>query len=439
MPTLLYAVARNPALPPELLGQLIDRLPAADEELACALAERTDLDPGQVRLLAERFEDAAVRLAERGLLPVGDVDPLARPRVALVLLDEGRGDPAWARLFARDPDELVRERLASAVGLPDEVADLLAVDESDDVVAVLGHCTGRPDLLARLAVHPAAQVRRAAAANEATPAELLTALLDDPEVMVREQAAAHPTTPGSAAARLVGDHMMIRQALATHPGLPAGTYRRLAGDEIPWVRSNLARNPGIDAALMSRLAEDDGYDVRRSLAHNPAIPFDLLARLAAAVRIGSTLLPRIAAATPAELRALAAVPEPRVRVLVAEHRALPTDLRDRLAADPDASVVKSVAPHPGLSGAQLATALNRFGTKVATAVTRNPGTPTALLDRIATTPPTPVKALRTLAAHPNASPAALTACLASPDHRTAEAAAANPALPVAVMAELATR
>ncbi|MEU4117206.1 hypothetical protein AB0F71_22245 [Kitasatospora sp. NPDC028055] len=437
MPALLHAVARNPALPPELLGRMIARLTDTDEELACALAERTDLDLRQVRLLAERFEDAAVRLAERGLLPVGDVDPLARPRVALILLDEGRGDPAWAPLFARDPDEPVRARLASAVGLPEEVAALLAADGSDDVVSELALHTTGSDLLARLAAHPAAQVRRSAAANEATPAELLTALLDDPEVTVREQAAANPATPGAAAARLVADHMLIRQALATHPGLPAGTYHRLAGDEIPWVRSNLARNPGIDAALMSRLAEDDGHDVRRLLAHHPAVPFDLLARLAAAVRIGPTLLPRIAAAAPAELRALAAAPEPRVRMLVAEHRALPTDLRDRLAADADASVVKSVAPHPGLGGVQLATVLDRFGTKVATAVARNPGAPTALLDRIATTSPTPVKALRAIAAHPNASPAALAACLTSPDPRATEAAAANPALPVAVMAELA--
>lgn len=438
MPSLLYAVARNPALPPELLERLFTRLADSDDELAYALAERTDLDPGQVRLLAERSEDAARRLAGSGLLHAGDVDPLTLPQAALTLLEHGRGEPAWARLLARTPDAYLRQRLASYDGLPGEAAELLAVDEDTDVVAELAINTTLPDLLARLAAHPVPKVRRWAAANEAAPAELLTALLDDPEVMVREQAAANPTTPGAAAARLVADHMMIRQALALHPGLPAETYHRLAGDEAPWVRSNLAENPGIDAALMLRLAEDDGYDVRRSLAHHPRIPLGLLTRLATTVRVGPALLPRIATADPAELAELAGSPEPRVRQLAAARRDLPATLRDRLMADPNANVVKAVAPHPGVTAAQLTAALDRFGAPVTPAVASNPAAPRELLDRIATAPALPVKALRTLAAHPNASPAALAACLASPDPRTTWAAAANPALPVAVMAELAS-
>ncbi|MFJ9776049.1 hypothetical protein ACIRVF_33235 [Kitasatospora sp. NPDC101157] len=445
MPSLLPAVAGNPALPPELLARLVadaDEGLAQElaEELAEELAQRADLTPDQVRQLADGHEGAAVRLAGRGLLHAEDVDPLARPQVALALLDEGRGDPAWPRLFATHPEELVRERVASAVGLPDEAADLLAADESADVVAVLAVHTTRPDLLSRFAAHPVPTVRRCAAANEAMAAELLTVLLDDPEVMVREQAAAHPTTPGAAAARLVADHTMVRQALATHPGLPAETYHRLAGDEIPWVRSNLARNPGVDERLIRRLAEDDGHDVRRSLVQHPCIPLDLLTRLATTVRIGpALLLPRIGAADAAELARLAGSREPRVRALAASRRDLPAELRDRLAADPDAKVVKSVAPHPGLTATQLTAVLHAFGSMVATAVAANPGAPGWVLDRIVATPPTPVKALRTVAAHPNASPAALATCLASPDPRTAAAAAANPALPVAVIADLVSR
>ncbi|WBP85600.1 hypothetical protein [Kitasatospora cathayae] len=435
MPSLLHAVARNPALPPELLGRLIAD---ADEELAGALADRVDLAPDQVRQLAERSEFAALLLVADGRLTSGDVDPLARPTVAVALVEQGRGEPGWARLLALVPDPYVRQRLATCPELPDEVAELLAADESDDVVAELAVNTTWLDLLVRLAAHPSAMVRRWAAANEAMPAESLTALLDDPEVLVREQAAGNPTTPGAAAARLVADHAMIRQALAAHPGLPAETYQRLTRDEIPWVRSNLAQNPGIDERLIRHLAEDDGHDVRRSLAQHPAVPLDVLARLATTVKIGPILLPRIAGADPTELAELAASPEPRVRALVAARRDLPSALRDQLAADPVAKVVKSVAPDPDLSTAQLTAALDRFGTTVAAAVAANPGTPGALLDRIAATPTVPVKALRAVAAHPNSSPAALATCLASPDSRTAQAAAANPALPQAVMVELAS-
>ncbi|MEU9045452.1 MULTISPECIES: hypothetical protein [unclassified Kitasatospora] len=436
MPPLLYAVALNPALPRDLLGYLI-RAADADEELACALADRADLAPEQVRRLAQRDEDAAVRLAYGGLLRAEDIDPVARPAVALALLDEGRGDPAWARQLVRDPDPYVRMRLGSCPGLPDEVADLLAEDEETDVLAEFGRHTLRSDLSARLAGHPEAEVRRWVAANEAAPPELLTALLADDDDRVRGQAAGNPATPGAAAARHVDDHLSVRCQLSEHPGLSAETYHRLAEDPTPWIRGNLAENPGIDLPLMHRLATDDGYDVRRRLAFHPRIPLDLLERLAVAVRIGPALLPRIATADPAELAHLAGSSEPRVRMLVARHRDLPASVRDALAADPDAAVAKAVAPHPGLMPAQLAALLDRFGTKVATAVAANPDTPTALLDRIATTEPVPGKALRAIAAHPQAGPEALTRCLASPDPRTAEAAASNPALPPEVIAALA--
>ncbi|GAB7187450.1 hypothetical protein ATKI12_7281 [Kitasatospora sp. Ki12] len=435
MPSLLYAVALNPALPPELLGRLIEAADA-DGDLAEALADRPDLGPEQVCRLAGRDEETAVRLAYGGLLRAADVDPVTRPLVALALLDEGRGDPAWARQLARDPDPYVRMRLGSCPGLPDETADLLAVDESVDVVSELGLYSERPDLLVRLAAHPEAEVRRWVAANEAAPPGLLTALLADRDVLVRRQAAGNPATPGTAAARHVDDEPTVRHQLSEHPGLPAAVYHRLAEDPAPWVRGNLADNPGIDLPLMHRLAADDDPDVRRRLAHHPAIPLDLVERLAVTVRIGAALLPRVAAAGPAEVTRLAASSEPRVRMLVARRRDLPAAVRDALAADPDAAVANSVAPHPGLTSARLTALLDRFAAKVATGLAANPDAPTALLDRIAATEPVPVKALRAIAAHPHAGPAALARCLASPDERTAEAAAANPALPAEVIAAL---
>ncbi|MFJ8624744.1 hypothetical protein ACIRD3_18130 [Kitasatospora sp. NPDC093550] len=427
--SLLYAVAVNPALPPALLDRLIHAADT-DQELAEALADRPDLGPEQVRRLAERDGHTAVWLAHRGLLGAADVDPVARPLVALALLDEGRGDPAWARRLARDPDPYVRERLAACPGLPAETAELLAADGSAEVVAELGLHTDRPELLTRLAAHPRAEVRRWVAANEAAPPGLLTALLTDGDVRVRRQAAGNPGTPGAAAARHVVDHPTVRRQLSEHPGLPAATYHRLADDRTSWVRGNLAENPGIDLPLMHRLASDEEEGVRRRLAHHPAVPLDLLERLATVVRIGPVLLPRIAAAEPAELARLAGSSEPRVRMLVAQHRGLPATVRDRLAADPDAAVAKSAAPHPGLASEQLTALLDRFGGKIATAVAANPGAPTALLDRIATTGPVPAKALRAIAAHPHAGPGTLARCLASPDRRTARAAASNPALPV---------
>ncbi|MBD0673282.1 hypothetical protein [Streptomyces sp. CBMA156] len=435
MPPLLHAVARNPALPPDLLGRLLDAADA-DEELACALAERTDLDPAQVRRLAEGHQEAAVQLAVGGLLRAEDVDPAARPDAALALLDQGRGTPAWAPLLALAPNRHLRIRLASCPGLPDGAAEVLAADQDTDVVAELGLHTRRPDLLGRIARHPEAEVRLWVAANETAPPQLLTTLLTDHDARVRAQAAGNPATPGPAAAGALTDLPPVRQRLAAHPGLPAGHYHRLAEDDSPWVRCVLAENPGIDLPLMHRLAADRDDQVRRRLAHHPSVPLDLLGRLAVTVRIGPALLPRIAAAGPEELTALAASPEPRVRMLVARHRGLPGPLRDRLAGDRDASVVTSVAPHPGLTPALLTGLLDRFGSKLATALAANPDAPGTLLDRIAAAEPVPAKALRAVAAHRHATPGALARCLASPDPRTAEAAARNPALPPEVLRAL---
>ncbi|WP_031072884.1 hypothetical protein [Streptomyces sp. NRRL WC-3742] len=432
MPSLLSALAENPALPPELLQRLVDAAPD-DEFLARELACRTDLDPQQAIALAALQEDSPYGLAALGV-PVGD--PLAQPALAVALLDEGRGRPEWALALARHPDCDTRIGLASCPGLPDAVSDLLAADGEPDVAAELAHFTGRSDLLRTLAGHPAAQVRRGVAGNEATPPEQLASLLLDEEVGVRERAAGNPATPADAAARLATDHLLVRQALAEHPGLPEEAQRLLAEDEYPWVRGNLGLNAATAEPLLRRLATDADASVRRQVSLNEAVPLDLLAALALTVRIGPTLLDRIAAATPAELAQLAASPEPRVRMLAAQRRDLPAALRDRLASDADAKVVKSVAPHPGFGTAQLSDMYERFGAQVAATLATNPDAPAALLDRIAETAPPVAKALRAVARHAHASPAALAVCLASADARTAEGAAANPALPVAMMAAL---
>ncbi|GAB3887644.1 hypothetical protein GCM10027612_26820 [Microbispora bryophytorum subsp. camponoti] len=101
---------------------------------------------------------------------------MAQPLAALALLTEGAGRPEWARLVAADPDAGCRERLAACPGLPTDVAETLAADTDIRVVAELALWT-TSDMATRLAEHPHAEVRRAVAANEATPPSVLAALL----------------------------------------------------------------------------------------------------------------------------------------------------------------------------------------------------------------------------------------------------------------------
>ncbi|MCX5589406.1 hypothetical protein [Streptomyces erythrochromogenes] len=517
MNRLLCGLAANPALPPELVDRLIALATAAPDPsdpadpsdyladvLVWHLCERTDLGPAQVAALAALDEDTPARLARDGHLGADDVDPAVWPLAALALLDEGRGLPEWARRFAADPDPSLRWRLASCPGLPADVEDALAADPDPEVAAELALWTTSAPVADRLARHPHAEVRRAVAYNEAVPPAALAALLTgaglpparsclvcdgreipfihDPHCPdadcdlpadaacdgthgstvhgTRQRALANPATPPEAVAAFA-EHpsVLLRWAVAEHPGLPAEVYARLAGDPDPRVRASVARNPGSGPEVSRVPATDPEVEVRRAVAHHPRVPFDVLERLTSTTRLGPEPLPRISCATPEELAQGAASANPRVRMLVAHRHDLPPELRDRLAADPDASVAKAVAPHPGLSPERLRAMVALHGRQVLARVAANPDAPGDLLAELARHEPPVQRALREIASHPNATAEALLPCLGGgrsrvraaahpalpaavvvgllddPDPEVVEAAAGNPSLPPAVMAQ----
>lgn len=498
---LLCGLAANENLPSPLLDRLIA---VADAEVADHLADRADLSRAQAVALAARVEESAVPLVYRGRLTAADVDPVARPDVALALLDTGAAPAAWARLLAADPVVEHREKLAACPGLPPDVVERLAADTETRVVAEAA-LWAPAQVAARLAAHPHAEVRRMVAANEATPPSVLEALVTgdglpaarhcpvcdrqtppsarDPHPPQPESdlppwascdgahtssthdllhaALRNPATPAGALVGFV-DHSshLLRRALAARRDLPPQVYELLASDPDPGVRADLAENPAIGDALIRALADDGCHDVRRGLAHHPGTPLDVLTRLARGTRIGATLLPRIAAASLAEVEELAGSSDPAARMLVAQRRDLPAEIRDALATDPDAKVVKSVAPHPGLAESQLRAMAVRHGTRVTARIAANPDATPTLLAWLARREPPVRKALRLIAGHGNATAPALLVCLeddearpvaaghpalppevvadlvAGADRRSAEAAAANPSLPHTVTAEL---
>jgi hypothetical protein len=473
----LCGLAANAALPSELVDRLIA---VTDAEVAADLAGRADLSHAQALALVSRVKDSAVRLAYEGRLTAADIDPAAQPDAALALLEGRAGKEEWARLLAADPVVGRREKLAACSGLPSDVVETLATDSDVRVVAELALWTA-PEVAARLARHPHAEVRRAVAANEATPPAVLAALITgeglppverclvcdreetpfvhDPqcprldcdlppgascdgshESTVHDMQQAVLRNPATPTEAVVGfaDHpsMLLRWALAARPDLPSQVCERLTADAAPGVRADLAENPAIDDALIRVLAGDRGHDVQRRLAHNPHVPLDVLTHLAGATKIGLTLLPRIAAASPAEVEELAQSPNPDARMLLAQRRDLPAEIRDVLAIDPDAKVVKSIAPHPGLSEAQLRGMVGRHGVRVVAKVAANPDATPSLLEDLTRHRPSVHKAFREVARHRNATAPALLACLA--DKQARPIAAGHPALPPPVIVELLT-
>ncbi|MFJ1967109.1 hypothetical protein ACIO93_00380 [Streptomyces sp. NPDC087903] len=474
---ILCGLAANPALTSGLVDRLIC---IADDDVASHLACRPDLSRAQAVALAERVDESAVHLAYEGRLTAADIDPAVWPEAALALLDQGVGHPEWARLLARDPARERREKLAACPSLPSDVVDTLANDPDVRVVAELALWT-TPDVAARLAAHPHADVRRAVAGNEATPPAALSALVTgeglpaaqrclvcdreetpfvhDPQCRsldcllppgaacdgshqstvhaMREAALRNPATPIEAVVGFV-DHpsMLLRWALAARQDLPRHACARLASDSSPGVRADLAENAAIDDALIRTLADDRDTDVRRRLAHHPRISLDVLAHLARTAKIGGTLLPRIASSSPAEVEELATSPDPAARMLVAQRRDLPPEIRDRLADDPDAKVVKALAAHPGLTEGQLRAMVDRHGIRVLAKVATNPEASPALLEELVQHQPAVRKVFREVARRREATASALLVCLT--DEGARPVAAGNPALPPPAIAELLT-
>ncbi len=471
----LCGLAANPSLPAELVERLIG---IADGDVASELACREDLSRAQAVALAAHSAETAVQLAYERKLTTADIDPVTQPQAALALLDGGVGDPEWARLLAAGPVVEHREKLAGCPGLPPDVVKTLAADPDIRVVAELALWT-TSDTAARLARHPHAEVRSAVAANEETPPEVLAMLITgeglppaqrclvcDREATpfvhdrhcprpdcdlppgaacdgfhqstvheLHERALRNPATPTEAVVGFA-DHpsMLLRRQLAARSDLPSRICAQLATDPSSGVRAELAENPVLDEALMHVMAADRDPDVRRSLALNPRVPLGLLASLASDTKIGSTLLPRIAAASPDEVHNLARSSHPVIRMLVAERRDLPAEIRDALAADPDAKVLKSIARHPGLSDAQLRAMVDRHGVRVVAKVAANPEASPALLEDLTRHQPPVGKAFREVARQRAATPVALLACLA--DEQARRIAAAHPALPPTVMVDL---
>ena len=121
-------------------------------------------------------------------------------------------------------------------------------------------------------------------------------------------------------------------------------------------------------------------------------------------------------------------------MLLAHRRDLPPEIRDALADDPDAKVVKSIAPHPGLSEAQLRAMVDAPRARVLAKVAANPDATAQLLQDLALHRPPVRKAFREIARHPSAMAVALLACLN--DRQARPLAARHPALPPSAIVEL---
>ncbi|MFE7215430.1 hypothetical protein ACFY0A_38270 [Streptomyces sp. NPDC001698] len=188
---------------------------------------------------------------------------------------------------------------------------------------------------------------RSLAANRSVPATIKARLAEHPDSTVRCAAAATATNepPGllGLLARLADDpEPLVRSFLAMNEHLPAELGARLAADPDPGVRESAAeycRN--VPDMVRRALFADPEPGVRQRAVVRWSPPLEMLPALLAdpATRVATARH-----APPS--RELASDPDPSVRIAVAAHPELPTDLRDLLAEDSNPPVRSEIAFRP---------------------------------------------------------------------------------------------
>nr|WSX51088.1 hypothetical protein OG409_20425 [Streptomyces sp. NBC_00974]WSX54911.1 hypothetical protein OG409_38915 [Streptomyces sp. NBC_00974] len=213
--------------------------------------------------------------------------------------------------------------------------------------------------LARLARHPDAEVRASVAARPDAGPDLVAELMQDPDEYVQMCARLHPFP------RTWTEYWAIDQVLGHGPDCtcPIGEpftrspiepdvgpspdwFAACAVSEEPVLRRVAARWPGLSAELAETLAQDDDEEVRIQLAcHHPLAPPHLLLDVFVARPAHRPHLLDLPAFPRTGRAHLIDHPDPEVRALAAADPALP----DPPVEDPDTSVRRAAAANPSLS------------------------------------------------------------------------------------------
>ncbi|GAA4876397.1 hypothetical protein [Kitasatospora terrestris] len=424
-------------------------------------------------LAAERRPDEDRWLSARAL-PAGTVEAaLAHPAPAVRrrLADNPHLPPALLGRLALDRDRTVRRACALAaaerqVVLPVEALAALAGDRDANNRRLVPACPGLPaDLRAALARDPQPAVRAAAITREGwpqLPAGLRHELTADRDPVVRAAVRLARRTerplPRTLAEYIAESDPRRRERAAARAPIERRLGEWLRYDDDPWIRTAVAGNPHLPTDLALALAVDPVEQVRLAVSVRPDLTEPQRAAIRISVPDGRTaapawvtarhgdpvalaelaasahpLLRRGAAAAPGlpaeAVRALAADPDPGVRLALAEHCPdAPHELLVELYAGGRGRAHDALAERPNFARPGLARFAGHPDARLRLAALRDPQVAPELVERLTADPDRAVA--RAAARHPRLPLPALRRLLAS---ELAEAAAANPALPLELM------
>ena len=432
--SVLAGLARNPAVPEELLVRLArDRRAAREMSLhrsalsdAVAGAILAHGDDDLVFHLHPPCVSAAMweRITARGLTAFPDfVRAMVARDVPLDIEDLELAYRQPRSVLVQDPDPQVRRAVASSWWeMPEQtLVDFLGDPEPAVREAAVRQRRVPAEWEARCLTDPATRSSVAAYAQLNLPAA--RELASDPDKHVRVQLARNPGLPAEVVALLVADPApFVYGQMAQHPQIDAVTrnrlYERLAVDtdadartlrffnlstpdwvadlplparltylDSPYVpfRLVLAGSSGLPAEVWDQLDRDPAYGVRRAAATRPDAPPEVLHRLALEHKgdkpyrdrlVDHPNFPR------AVLPSFAEAADPRTRCLACADDGLAPELLSRLAGDPDPQVRLAVAGHGGLHDRLFDRLLGDDNDEVAEAAAANPALPVPRMRRI---------------------------------------------------------
>ncbi|MER5890873.1 hypothetical protein ABT160_44240 [Streptomyces sp. NPDC001941] len=306
----------------------------------------------ELRIRATRYWGSLTPEEQAGLLD--DPDPAVREaaRESSWVLDAERVE---ARLSSYRPHN--RGFIYSSCALTPALVEQCFTDGMEDQLTLNPHAPA--DALARLAHHPEARIRARIALRPDLGPDLVAELAADSDEDVRLCARLH------AFSHTWVEYAMLREAVEHGPNCAcpfaeparrpsADWYAACASSGEPALRRAAASWPGLPDPLVAELALDEDEEVRIRLAcYHPEAPSQLLLDVFLARPAHRPHLLTLPHFPTTGLAHLIDDPDPEVRVLAAADPALATPPVD----DPDDAVRRAAAANPGLAPHTLETLL----------------------------------------------------------------------------------
>ena len=181
--------------------------------------------------------------------------------------------------LAFDPDQSVREIVASHGNLNAETALAMLDDKSEPVLVALAHNPYLPSSIkTRLAQFDSPSVQFALAASEYSTASVLEMLADSKYVRVVAALASNENTPVEVLEKLFR-HSPFRDQIAgqiaQNSKFPAELLDEVADSDDNQLRVHIAQLPRLGEEVKRKLARDPWAAVRRAIASRADLPDDL--------------------------------------------------------------------------------------------------------------------------------------------------------------------